>query len=123
MSENTSILTTFNTPFGRFKFLRLLFEVTVAPEIFHGTFVEIFEGIQGIKIYIDDLIIHAKTESEHDEILQKVFDTAREKGVKFNKNKCKFKVQEVKYIGHVLTSEGIKMDPGKNEAIKQIQVQ
>lgn len=122
LTENSSRYTTFATPFSRYRFLRLPFGVSNAPEIFHRTFTEIFEGIEGVKIYIDDIIIYAKTEKEHDEILKRVLERAKERGVRFNKQKCKLKQQAVKYIGHILTDKGIKMDSDKIEAINRIPV-
>lgn len=120
LSDKASNLTTFTTPFGRYKFLRLPFGVSNAPEIFHRTFSEIFEDIENVKIYIDDIIIFAKNRQQHDEILEKVLKRAREKGVKFNKKKCKIGVNKVKYIGHEISEKGISVDQDKVEAIKQI---
>lgn len=122
LTEEASELTTFATPFGRYMFLRLPYGVCNAPEIFHRTFTEIFGDIKGVKVYIDDIIIYAKTLKEHDEILEKVFFRATRMGVKFNKNKCRFRVKEVKYVGHILTDEGIKIDNDKIEAIKRIDI-
>lgn len=120
LNEHASKLTTFATPFGRFKFVRLPFGISIAPEIFHRTFLEIFNGISGLKIYIDDLIIYAKTKAEHDKILEAVLNRALEKGVRFNKTKCTFGVNAIKYIGHIISSEGIKIDDTKVEAIQKI---
>lgn len=121
LGESSSELTTFATPIGRFRFLRLPFGLSISPEIFHRTFNEIFGGIKGVKIYIDDLIIHSKTVDEHIEILNEVFNRARESGVKFNKEKSQIMVNTVKYVGHILTKEGIQMDIDKIEAIKRIE--
>jgi len=121
LAENSSKLTTFATPFGRYRFLRLPFDVSNAPKIFHRTFTEIFGDIKGVKIYIDDIIIHAKNEEEHDEILRQVCKRVREYGVRFNMNKCKFKEKQVRYVGHITLSEnGIGIDEEKIEAIKRI---
>ncbi|XP_063899929.1 uncharacterized protein K02A2.6-like [Zophobas morio] len=120
LTEQASKLTTFATPFGRFKFLRLPYGISNAPEIFHRTFTEIFQGIPNIKIYIDDIILYAKDEREHDKILKLVLKRAREFGVKFNKSKSKFNQKEIKYVGHILSRDGIRVDPSKIEAIKQI---
>ncbi|XP_063923109.1 uncharacterized protein K02A2.6-like [Zophobas morio] len=120
LTEQASKLTTFATPFGRFKFLRLPYGISNAPEIFHRTFTEIFQGIPNIKIYIDDIILYAKDEREHDKILKLVLERAREFGVKFNKSKSKFNQKEIKYVGHILSRDGIRVDPSKIEAIKQI---
>lgn len=101
LSEESSKLITFSTPFGRFRFLRLPFGLSNAPEIFHRVFSEIFGDIKGIKIYIDDIIIYTSSEIEHDEILQQILEKAREFGIRFNLDKCKFKVKQIKYVGHV----------------------
>lgn len=89
LEEESADLTTFATPFGRFKFKRLPFGISTAPEIFHRTFAEIFRDIKGIKVYIDDLLIYAKTEQEHNRILKEVLRKAEQTGIKCNKNKCK----------------------------------
>ena len=114
LSESASKLTTFATPHGRFRFQRLPFGLSCAPEIFQKTFTEIFNDITGVSIYIDDLIIFAKDKKEHDEILIKVLERAKERGVRFNKEKCKFAVSEMKYVGHILTQNGIKPDSHKH---------
>jgi hypothetical protein len=120
LTEAASRLTTFATPFGRYRFLRLPFGISNAPEIFHRIFSQLFEGIPGCTIYIDDIIIHTKTREEHDEVLLKVLEKAREAGVKFNKDKCKFYQTKVKYTGHIFSERGISPDPNRVEAIKQI---
>lgn len=121
LSEEASKLTTFSTPFGRFRFCRLPFGLRNAPEIFHRVFSEIFAGIPGVKIYIDDIIIYAKSIEEHNEILSNVLNKANEAGVRFNKAKCKFLVNEIKYVGHILSESGIRPDSDKVIAIKSIQ--
>ncbi|XP_024874017.1 uncharacterized protein K02A2.6-like [Temnothorax curvispinosus] len=120
LSENSSKLTTFATPFGRYKFLRMPFGPSNAPEIFQRTFTDIFGDIEGVEVYFDDVIIHAKNEQEHDDILQKVFRRARKYGVKFNLSKCKFKKKQVRYVGHIFCENGISIDEEKIEAIKRI---
>lgn len=120
LTEKASFLTTFATPLGRFRFLRLPFGVKVAPEIFQKVFNQIFGDIDGVKIYIDDIIIFAKDVKTHNEIINKVMQRALETGVKFNKSKCKFLVKEIKYVGHVFSEDGIKLDEDKIKAIKQI---
>ena len=120
LDSKSSDLTTFLTPFGRFKFLRLPFGLSVAPEIFHKIFNEMFSDIENLKIYIDDIIIFAETKEKHDEILKKVLQRARENGVVFNKSKCKIGVSRIKYIGHIFSEKGIELDPERIESIKNI---
>lgn len=120
LSAEASNLTVFATPIGRFKFLRLPFGVKVAPEIFHRTFSNIFGDIPGVKIYIDDIIIYAKSLEDHNQILETVLKRARDSGVKFNKEKSKILKSEIKYVGHIFSKDGIKPDMDKIEAIKQV---
>lgn len=120
LSEESSKFTTFVTPFGRYRFLRLPYGLSNSPEIFHRIFSNIFKNIKGVKIYIDDIIIFAKDKKDHDNIVQQVLTRAREMGVKFNKEKCHFGLKEIKYVGHIISKDGIKIDNDKVEAIKQI---
>jgi hypothetical protein len=58
---------------------------------------------------------------EHDERLQKVLKRCIEEGINLNRKKCKFAVQEAKYLGHVLSKEGVKVDEDKVRAVKEMQ--
>jgi len=70
LGQESSYLTTFATSFGRYRFLRLLYGISCSPEILCRTVKEIFEDIDGVECYVDDLLIHAPTETEHDVILR-----------------------------------------------------
>lgn len=89
LDEESSELCTIGTPFGRYKFKRLPFGIKTAAEVFHHRFKEIFD-MEGVEVYIDDILVHGKTKIEHDERLKKVFEKAKENGVKFNKKKMSF---------------------------------
>ena len=92
LDEDSCRLCTFNTPFGRFSFRRLPFGISSAPEVFQKRSLEIFAGIDGFFIIFDDLIIAAKDETQHDLILRKVLERAREANVRFNRAKLQLKV-------------------------------
>lgn len=117
LDENSSELCTFNSPFGCYKFNRLPFGLSVAPEIFQKYNENAFGDIPGVIIYCDDMLICAETESEHDAILTKVFERAKLCNVRFNKNKFQYKLQQVKYFGHIFSADGMKIDPDRVEAI------
>ena len=89
LNEQSAKYTTFNTPFERYCVLRMPYGISSAPEVFHRCFSQIFSGINGVEIFIDDLLIHAKNEIEHEEVLLEVLERAREHRVKFNLNKVK----------------------------------
>lgn len=120
LTDKASMLTTFATPKSRFRFTRLPFGLSVAPEMYQKKFSEIFADIKGVKTCIDDIIVYAKNKEEHDQILLKLLERARKHGVKFNKEKCQSYKNEVKYMGHLISGDGIKMDPNRIEAIKCI---
>ena len=66
------------------------------------------------------MILAAPTPTEHDAIARKVLDSPRQKNVKFNPNMIQWKVPEVKYIGHVLTSAGVHPDEDKVQALLEL---
>ncbi|XP_057679220.1 uncharacterized protein K02A2.6 isoform X2 [Corythoichthys intestinalis] len=116
----SSMLCTFSTPWGRFRFKRLPFGIKSASEVFQQRNSETFGDIEGVHIIADDMIIAAASEEEHDAILQKVMDAAQKNNVKFNKDKIQYKVDSVRYMGHVVTSKGVKPDESKVLAIRDM---
>lgn len=118
LSKKTQLLTTFNAgSLGRYCYKRLPFGLNSAPEVFSKCFADIFKDIDGVEQYIDELIVWGDSIENHDRVLKQVLERAKEAGVKFNREKCKFRVKEVKYVGHILSNEGIKPDPEKIRAI------
>ena len=85
-ATESSLLCTFNTPFGRYRFTRMLFGLKSASEIFQKRNESVFEGIVGVHIVADDLIIAGSTVEEHDKILKQVLDRAEAHNVKLNFN-------------------------------------
>lgn len=120
LDEESSYLTTFATPYGRYRFLRLPYGISSAPEVFHRTINEIFSDIQGVETYVDDLLIHAQTQEEHDSILVKVLDRCRSVNLRLNYSKCAFQRSELKYLGHIIGQGVIKPDPAKVTAIENM---
>lgn len=76
LDEASSLLTIFNTPIGRFRWLRLPFGLKCSPEIFQRIMDEMLDGISGAISVMDDILIAAPSAKEHDEILQKVIQRA-----------------------------------------------
>ncbi|KAL2085061.1 hypothetical protein ACEWY4_020579 [Coilia grayii] len=75
LDEPSSFLTTFNTPIGRFRWLRLPFGIKCAPEIFQRIMDQMLEGVPGAISVMDDILIAAPTIQEHDAILRRVVET------------------------------------------------
>ena len=100
LAEESTWLTTFNTPFGRFKFERLPFGLVSAPEIFQRAMTEMFEDIEKCEVIVDDLLVWSKNVEEHDLTLEKVLQRRTEEtDLRFNEENCKFHKQEVTYLG------------------------
>ncbi|CAK1580707.1 unnamed protein product [Parnassius mnemosyne] len=110
-------LCTFGTPFGRYQFLRLPYGVNCAPEVFHAKLRQYLEDLEGVDSFIDDVIVWGNTKEQHDFRLKCLLNRAREIGIKFNKEKCKFGVREIVYLGHKFDKNGIKPDESKVKAI------
>ncbi len=70
LAEESRLLTTFVTPFGRFCFNKLPFGISSAPELFQRRMNDILEGLEGVVCQIDDTLIFGKDEAEHDARLQ-----------------------------------------------------
>ena len=120
LDEASSKLCTFNTPFGRYRFTRLPFGTKSAPEVFQNYMSELFADVEGVKVIVDDLLVWGKDDEEHDARLEQVLRRAREVNLKFNAKKCKIKQEEVPYVGHVLSKDGLKADPEKIRAVKEM---
>lgn len=120
LDKESADLCTFNTPFGRYQYLRLPFGLNCASEIFHAKMKQLLEGLEGVESFIDDIICWGQTKTEHDERLKALFNRAREINLKFNKEKCKIGVEEVIYLGHCFNQNGMSPDPEKIKAIKDM---
>ena len=119
LDHESSLATTFNTPYGRYRFLRMPFGITSASEVFQKTMDHLFDGCP-CEIIVDDILVWGKDEAEHDDNLRQVLDRAREVNLQLGAEKCKFRVPEVPYVGHLLTPEGLKPDPAKVKAVREM---
>ena len=100
------------------------FGISSAPEEFQRRQHEILDGLAGTEVIADDILVYGcgKTEEEalldHDKNLKTLLQRARKVKLTFNKEKLQLRLKSVPYMGHLLTSEGLKPDPRKIQAIK-----
>ena len=120
LDAESSKLVTFNSPFGRYKFLRLPFGINSASEVFQRRMTQALDDIEGVAVIVDDILVWGTTVEEHNRRLQNALQRARELNLKLNKERSKIQTSELSYIGHLLTSDGVKPDPQKVNAIKEI---
>ncbi|KAK7090822.1 hypothetical protein V1264_010573 [Littorina saxatilis] len=126
LDEESSLLTTFETPFGKYRWRRLPFGVSASPEEFQRRMDEALRDLPGVFAVHDDIIIWGKDEdgksaSEvHDRNVKQLLQRCREKGIKLNSDKVEYKKTEISYLGHVISTEGVKADPKKIDAVKKL---
>ena len=121
LDEKSSMLTTFGTPFGRYRYLRMPFGVSTASEVFQRTMEQLFTGYP-CEIIVDDILVWGRDIAEHDYNLEKVLQRAKEVNLKLSPKKCKFRLESVSYVGHQFTKDGLKPDEEKIKAIKEMPV-
>ena len=117
LDEQSSLLTTFATPWGRYKWKRLPFGLKVSSEIFQKRLLQALDGLIGVQCVADDIIIWGSSDAEHDDRLRKFLQRCQSVGIVLNKEKCQYRLQEISFLGHIVSSSGLKVDPSKVEAI------
>lgn len=113
----SSYLCTFSTPFGRYRFLRVPYGITSAPELFQRVVAEMLEDIPNAENFFDDIIVWGSTVEQHDEALKRVLDKCRKFNLKLSKEKSEIRKTKITFLGHCLSSEGISIDPVKIDPI------
>ncbi|KAG8478689.1 hypothetical protein CXB51_028510 [Gossypium anomalum] len=108
----------FRTRYGHYEFLVMPFGLTNAPAAFMDLMNRVFQPFldQFVVVFIDDILLYSKTEVKHDH-LRVVLQVLKEKEFYAKFSKCEFWLREVAFLGHVVSAEGIKVDPRKIEAI------
>lgn len=99
-------LTAFVTHDGLFRFKRVCFGLASAPSAFQSMMSKILQGCSGVLFYIDDIIVFGKSRKEHMVNLAAVLRRIKEAGLKLNR-KCVFDTQELVFLGHRVTANGI----------------
>ena len=121
LNNESSVLTTFNTPFGRYKFHRLPFGLHTSQDVFQKTVDEAYEGLSGVETIADDILVYGSSVEEHDRNLANMLQRSRERGIKLNSDKSVVKSTELSFFGNLITSKGLQADPSKISAICNMQ--
>jgi len=117
LDKESSLCTTFNSPFGRYRFLRLPFGLVCAQDIFQRKVDETFGDLPGVAGIADDIVVYGYDDRDHDKNLHAVLQRTRETGLRFNLDKCKFKCACIPFFGHIIGANGLQPDPQKIESI------
>ncbi|GJQ92368.1 reverse transcriptase [Tanacetum coccineum] len=111
--------TAFRTRYGHYEFLVMPFGLTNAPAVFMDLMNRIFHEYldKFVIVFIDDILVYSKSEEEHEQHLRIVLEILRQKKLYAKFSKCEFWLQQVAFLGHIVSADGIIMDPSKVEAI------
>ena len=113
--------TTFQTRFGHYEFVVVPFGLTNTPIVFMSLMNSIFRKYldRFVHVFLDDILIYSKNEREHEEHLWIVLSYLRENKFYGKLSKCSFFEKEIHYLGHIISTEGIPVDPEKVKAIME----
>lgn len=113
--------TAFNTPWGHFECTAMPFGLTNAPATFQALMQEVLQErlYKGVVVFVDDFLIYSKTEEEHLEMVQWVFEQLRKHKLYGAVDKCVFMRNEVDILGHKINAEGITTQTSKIKAIQE----
>ena len=111
--------TVFRSRYGHYEFLGMSFGLTNAPAVFMELMNRVFKEFLDtfVIVFIDDILVYSKSEAEHEEHLRKVLTIMRTQRLYAKFFKCEFWLSEVVFLGHVVSSRGITVDPAKIEAV------
>ena len=113
LDYESCLLITMNTPLGRYRRLKSPFGIKSAPELYQRTMDEMLEGIDHAYAVMDDILVAGRNIDYHVTVLNDVLNRAKSHNLKLNFNKMKERKQEVPCVGHIISSERLKVDPDK----------
>ena len=105
----------FKTRYGHYEFLVMPFGLTNALTTFMDLMNKVFQPYldQFVMVFIDDILVYSRDEQEHEQNLKIVLQTLREKKLYAKLRKCDFWLKEVSFLGHIVSVEGIRVNPAK----------
>ena len=120
LDEEAKAKSAFVTRNGLWQWRVLPFGLTSAPSTFERLMEKVLRGLhwKTLLIYLDDVVVFSGTVHEHLTRLQEVFERLRQAGLKLKPSKCELFKRQVKYLGHIVSGNGVSTDPEKVEAIQ-----
>ncbi|GKF14362.1 putative reverse transcriptase domain-containing protein, partial [Tanacetum coccineum] len=110
----------FRTRYGHYEFQVMPFGLTNAPAVFMDLMNRVCKPFldKFVIVFIDDILIYSKNKKEHEEHLKAVLELLKKEKLYAKFSKCEFWIPKVQFLGHVIDSHDIHVDPAKIESIK-----
>ena len=119
LDDSSKKLTTINTNCGLYQFNRLPYGANPCVGLFQRAMENVLKGVPGVYVFLDDILVTGKDETEHLSNLKTVLSKLEENGLHLQKGKCQFLLDNVEYLGFKVSVEGIHPTESKIEAIRQ----
>ena len=119
LDADSQLLTTFITPFGRYKYLRAPYGISSISEHYNRRMAEALAGLSGFRRIVDDIVIYDSSIEDHVSHVRQFLQRFTEKQIALNPQKCNFCVTKVTFAGFHLSSEGYQVDQSITDAISQ----
>lgn len=108
ISEDSRYITTFICSQGLFRYKRLMFGISCAPEYFQKNLERVLLPCTGVVNFIDDIVVYGSDEAEHSARLKNVLEVLKDNNVLLNDKKCAYGVNQIDFLGHQLSCNGVK---------------
>ena len=120
LDEESIPKTAITSRFGKYEYIKVPFGLAQAPAYFQELMTGILKDFNFPIAYLDDIIIFSKTAEEHLDHIKQVFQKLRNTQLSIKLSKCHFFTKEIQYLGHILSTKGIKQLPSKTQAIQNM---
>ena len=117
LDEESRVLTTFATESGVYRYKRLIFGLSIAAEVFQYHVREALKGCEGVENISDNVVVYGKDHDEHNARLEAVLTRLEEKNLTLIRQKCKFGVKKLEFMGYLVSSKGVQLTESKIEAV------
>lgn len=121
LKESDRPKTAFRTPFGHYQWVTLSMGLTNAPAVFQSVVNNIFRPYLNkfVVVYLDDICVFSKTQEEHMRHLELVLEKLKQYNLTAAWHKCHFYQEELLFLGHIVSENGVKADPAKVKAVAE----
>lgn len=125
MDSATRHKAAFTTQSGIYEWMRLPFGLSNSPQSFSMIMAQVLRGVNWkfVLCYVDAILVFSENFEKHLDHLKQVLHCLQKANLTLKPSKCKFALKEVKYLGHVITKEGVKVDPTKHQQLVLFQYQ